>query len=98
MTTSQKTFFILKGNWKNKNMKVKALSLKGVLYDGDSSAVNIQTTSGEITIMDHHRPLISVLTDGRAKIHLPAGGIKEIPVKSGFLEVDTTNSVTVLLD
>lgn len=79
-------------------MKLNIYSLKNVLYHGDVSAVNCRTTSGEITVLDHHRPLISVLprgvikvTDGEQKDH-------RFEVVSGFLEVRDSNEMRLLVE
>ena len=37
-------------------------------FDGDVSSINLRTTSGEITVLDNHRPLITELTKGAAVI------------------------------
>ena len=49
-------------------MKIGVYSLQKVLYEGNVESVNCQTVSGEITILEHHRPLISILKAGIMKI------------------------------
>ena len=68
-------------------MRIGVYSLQRVLYRGEAASVNCQTATGEITILNHHRPLISILKKGVMKI--VDGEKKEhyIPVESGFLEV-----------
>jgi len=56
------------------------------------------TESGEITILDHHRPLISILSEGTVKI---IGRDKEehyIPISSGFIEVNSSNEAKFLVE
>ena len=79
-------------------MKVKALSLRGILFEGEALSVNVKTQSGDVTILDHHRPLISVLSAGRAVITDSAGAKKTIPVRSGFLEMSRQNELSLLID
>ncbi|OGF62704.1 hypothetical protein A2662_02090 [Candidatus Giovannonibacteria bacterium RIFCSPHIGHO2_01_FULL_45_33] len=78
-------------------MRLKILSLKGVEYDGEAQGLNVKTGAGEITVLDHHLPLIADLKKGKAVIFLE-GGKKEIEVGGGFLEVDRSNKATLLID
>ncbi|TSC82687.1 MAG: ATP synthase epsilon chain [Parcubacteria group bacterium Gr01-1014_20] len=79
-------------------MLVKVISLKGINYEGEVDSVNINTESGEITILDNHRPLITVLKKGTAKIIDTKNQTREIEIKSGFLEVHPSNKVSILID
>ena len=79
-------------------MKLHVTSLKGVEYEGDIKSFNIKTTSGEITILDHHLPLVTVLQKGTAHIIDTKDNKKDIAITSGFLEVSPTNTVNVLID
>ena len=79
-------------------MKLNITSLKGLEYEGDIKSLNIKTTSGEITILNHHRPLVTVLSTGVAKIVDSKDKTIEIPVQSGFLEVTADNAINILLD
>jgi F0F1-type ATP synthase epsilon subunit len=79
-------------------MKLNITSLKGLEYENEITSLNINTSSGEITILDHHRPLVTVLKRGAAKITDTKGQVTELPVNSGFLEIAPNNTVNVLLD
>ncbi len=79
-------------------MKVSIVSLKGKLFEGEGKSVNAKTQSGEITVLDHHRPLVTLLAKGEVVVTLPDGEQKTFPTTSGFLEMDMHNSVSVLLD
>lgn len=78
-------------------MKVKILSLKGIKYEGEAKGVNVKTTAGEITVLDHHLPLISVLAKGNA-IVINEKGRQEFAINGGFIEVAEKNEVTLLTD
>lgn len=78
-------------------MNFQVLSLKGIEYSGEIKSVNAKTTSGEITVLDHHLPLITVLS-GRLIIKDTNGIEKTIPLKSGFLEVSEGNKASALID
>ena len=78
-------------------MRLSIFSLKGIVYSGEAASINLKTESGEITVLDGHRPLITILAESTAKISEASGAQKEINVKSGFLEVDPYNNVTALI-
>lgn len=79
-------------------MKLTIYSLKKTLYAGEASAINCKTASGEITVLDHHRPIVSVLQPGT--VHIVDSSKKDhyIPVQSGFLEVKNTNEARLLVE
>ena len=79
-------------------MKLTAYSLKGILYEGDAVSVTCKTEMGEITVLNHHRPLISVLTEGTVRVIDNEKKPHYITVSSGFLEVDSTNRIKLLVD
>jgi F0F1-type ATP synthase epsilon subunit len=79
-------------------MRVGVYSLQKVLYQGDAESVNCQTAAGEITILDHHRPLISILKKGVMKIIDQEKKEHYIPVSSGFLEVRSGDEAKFLVE
>ncbi|MDO8574427.1 MAG: hypothetical protein Q7R86_02270 [bacterium] len=79
-------------------MELKILSLRGIEYEGKINSLNIGTTSGEITVLDYHRPLITILKKGTAIIKDVKDKRTELKIDSGFLEVGPDNQVNVLID
>ena len=79
-------------------MTIGVYSLQKVLFQGEASSVNCKTAAGEITVLNHHRPLISILAKGTVKI--VDSGKKEhyIPVRGGFLEVNSQNQSKILIE
>jgi hypothetical protein len=49
-------------------MKLSVYSLKKILFQGDAQLLNCKTVMGEITVLDNHEPLITVLSKGPVKI------------------------------
>jgi len=78
-------------------MELKVISLKGIEYQGEIKSVNAKTTSGEITVLDHHLPLITTLEKGRLIVTDKAGKEIIIPTDSGFLEVEAGNKAAALI-
>lgn len=79
-------------------MKLKVLSLSGVEYEGEVESLNIKSSTGEITILNNHRPLITTIIKGVAEIKEAGGEKMQINVKSGFLEMRPGNELNVLVD
>lgn len=80
-------------------MKLSIYSLKNILFQGQATALNCRTEMGEITVLDNHEPLISVLAKGVIKV-----STKDIDkdqyfeIKSGFVEVKPNNEVRCIID
>lgn len=79
-------------------MKLSIYSLKKILYDGEVESLNCKTKSGEITVLDHHRPLISALATGAIKIVDKEKKEHYVPVNGGFLEINSENRVKLIVD
>jgi F0F1-type ATP synthase epsilon subunit len=79
-------------------MKLGVYSLQKVLYDGNAASVNCVTANGEITILDGHQPIISILRQGLMKIVDGEGKEHYVRVRSGLLEVRTGNEARFLVE
>lgn len=79
-------------------MKLNVISLKGLEFTGEVAGFNVKTTSGEITILDRHRPLVTVLKNGTAFILRNDGERFPLKISSGFLEMSPENELNVLIN
>ena len=79
-------------------MRVEIYSLKRVVFEGEASEANCKTAMGEITVLDHHEPLISLLQEGPIAITAADGTAHHFPVKGGFLEVKPENLARFIVD
>ena len=81
----------------SKELQLKIISLKEVVYNDYVDSVTLPTKAGEITVLPNHVPLISHLAKGtiRAK---STGQQKPFPIDGGFMEVTPDSRLTVLLD
>lgn len=79
-------------------MKLSVISLSRVLFEGDAKALTVKAVDGEITILDHHHPLVTLLSQCVAHITSHDGTRSKVPLDSGFLEVNYRNEVRVLID
>jgi len=77
-------------------MKLNVYTLKGVIYEGEIHSLNVMTKSGEITILDHHRPIVSILKEGEIRFIDMDKHSQKIVIKGGFLEMGPKNVVNIL--
>ncbi len=79
-------------------MKLSAYSLKKILFQGEARLLNCKTVMGEITVLDNHETLITVLSAGVIKI-IDIKNIEHFfPIKSGFLEVKENNEARCIVE
>ena len=78
-------------------MKVSIYDIEHTLFEGQAEKVIAKTTTGEITVLNDHIPLVTRLIP--APVHIVDNSGKEsiIPVHSGLLEVRPGNRVVVLV-
>jgi len=79
-------------------MRTKILSPQGITFEGEASLFNVQTEMGEVTILDHHHPLIAILKPGASRLITTSGEEKNYSIDGGFLEVSDDNQLTVLIN
>lgn len=75
----------------------KIITPEKVVFSDEIDQVSLMTASGEITIMPHHIPLVSVLKTGELK-YKKAGQEFLAAVAGGFVEVKNDGNVVVLAD
>ena len=60
--------------------------------------MNCQTVTGEITILDNHETLITVLSAGVIKVIDANNNEQFFEISSGFLEVKSNNEVRCIVE
>jgi F-type H+-transporting ATPase subunit epsilon len=76
-------------------MKVEIITPKGIELSRESTQIILPTKAGEITVLPHHVPLISVLKAGTMKITTAAGEVEK-EIEGGILEVGKDYAVILL--
>jgi len=76
---------------------LKIATPERVVYENDVLQISIPTASGEITVLPHHTPLVSVLSAGELRIKDQSGD-QTLAVVGGFLEVRPNNELIILAD
>ena len=79
-------------------MKLSVYSLKNILFQGEASSLNCKTVMGEITVLDNHETLITVLSAGVIKIIDSSKKENFFPIKSGFLEIKSSNEARCIVE
>jgi len=79
-------------------MKLGVYSLQNVLFDGQAVSLNCVTQQGEITVLDHHEALITILEKGIMTIIDAEKKEVIIPITSGFLEIDLNGHVRAMVE
>ena len=77
-------------------LHIDIITPDGTVYQGDASSISLPTPDGEITILPHHIPLISILVPGTILVRL---GSEEFlfAVSRGVIDVDGM-TIRVLAD
>ena len=73
-------------------MKLQVATIAKTTYASDNvSSCTVPTLSGEITILNRHVPLVSLLKPGVVKVVHEDDSVEFLAVSTGMLEVRTSN-------
>ena len=81
----------------NKTIKFEIVTPERVVLTQEILQISLPTTSGEITVLPDHIPLISILKPGVIEIKLLDNSLEIISVSGGFIEV-MPDKVVILAD
>ena len=77
-------------------MHLQVYSLKKTLFDGEVKSLNCKTTSGEITILENHLPLVTALKPGTLTIVDKKEKKEYIAISSGFIETQNNQARAIV--
>ena len=77
-------------------MKLSIYTIQSTLFDGEVEKIIARTSTGEITVLDGHIPLMSVLKGPTVEVAGKNSERKTISLSSGFLEVRPGSKVVIL--
>ena len=80
-----------------RTIKFEIVTPERVVLSQDILQISVPTTSGEITILPDHIPLVSVLKPGVMELKLADNTAEVISVSGGFIEV-MKDKVVILAD
>ena len=78
-------------------LQVEVVSADRLVWSGEATMVIARTTEGDVGILPHHAPLLSVLIDGVVDVQTSDGETWVAAVSAGFLSV-ANNRVSVLAE
>ncbi len=78
-------------------MLFKIITPERVVFSDEVDQVTMMTKSGEITVLPHHIPLVTLLQPGELR-YKKNGDDQYIAVSGGFAEVRPDNSIVILAD
>ena len=78
-------------------MFVSIYNIEQTLFEGVAEKVIAKTTTGEITILKDHIPLVTTLVEAPLRIIGTDGKETEVQIHSGILEVRPNDKVVVLV-
>src|SRR5262245_61467430 len=79
------------------SMHVEFVAADRKVWSGEATVVNTRTIEGEIGIMAHHTPLLSVLAEGSVDVRTPGDGHWVAAIDGGFISV-ADNRVSILCE
>lgn len=77
-------------------LSVDIITPDGTVYKGEADSLSLPTLDGEITILPHHIPLLTILAPGTVTVRT-SGREQLFAVSSGVIEVDGI-TIRVLAD
>lgn len=75
----------------------KIITPERVVFSDQVDQVSLMTTTGEITVLPHHIPLVTVLQPG--ELRYKKNGVEyPLAVSGGFAEIKADNTLVILAD
>lgn len=78
-------------------LKFKLVTPDGVVYDDEIDQVTLPTATGEITVLPHHIPLVSIVAAGELRLKKDGADIPLV-VSSGVVEIRPGSEIYVMAD
>ena len=78
------------------SMHIEIITPDHTIYSGEADAISIPTPDGEITVLPHHIPLISIVVPGTVEVRQWKNE-SLFPVSLGLIEIDGL-TVRLLVD
>ena len=78
-------------------MKFQIITPERIVFSDEVDQVSVMTPDGEITVLPHHIPLVTLLQAGEVR-YKKQGIEHSLAVSTGFVEVRADNSVAILAD
>lgn len=77
-------------------MRLSIHTIDRTLFSGSAEAVVLTTPEGQITVLEHHIPLITLVKEGNISYQTSDKSWQQIPFPGGLVEVRPGSEVVVL--
>lgn len=77
-------------------MHLYIYSLEKKIYEGETTSITMPTSTGEITVLPHHEPLVTTMAKGKIVFKNSSGETKSEFIEGGFAEIKS-GSVILLV-
>lgn len=77
-------------------MHLSIYTLQSTLFEGEVNQVILPTPLGEITILENHLPLVTLVNRGTLRYAEPDNQEKTLPLEGGVAEVRPGSEVVIL--
>jgi F-type H+-transporting ATPase subunit epsilon len=78
-------------------LQVELVAADRLVWSGESTMVIARTTEGDVGILPHHAPMLSLMVDGVVDVQTAAGETWVAAVDAGFLSV-ANNRISILAE
>lgn len=76
-------------------MKLSIYSVQKTIFEGEVESIALLTPLGQITVLDNHLPLVSLIKEGEV-VYTVSGTRKSLYLGGGVLEVRPQSEVVIL--
>lgn len=77
-------------------MHLSVYTINGTSFEGSVEKVTLRTTQGQITVLDNHIPLITLVESAPISYYTSRDGWVELPFSGGIAEVRPQSEVVIL--
>lgn len=77
-------------------MKLAIYSIQQALFEGEVKSLTLPTPQGEITVLDNHLPLITLVAPGKIRYTFPDDEEQTLLLNGGVLEVRPDSEAVIL--
>ena len=75
---------------------VELITPEGVAFEGDAEMLVVPGSAGQLGVLAHHAPLVSLLDPGETRITVSDGEVRRFATDTGFLQVRKNRAVVLV--
>jgi F-type H+-transporting ATPase subunit epsilon len=79
-------------------MKLRVVTIEGIILDCNAQSITLPTQVGVITILEDHQPLLSIIEPGVIEVITNTGTKQFLSVSKGIINVKRNNIINILAD